>query len=155
MLPLLPFTIGLAAGAAATALWRQGAVRQTFRTTGDKLRTTGWKLREHASSGIDSVRQSGATLRSTVTHALHNVWPAQREESIMDASIVPASSQKQVVKAPGARTKKTTSKSGVKARTASNKTASGTGSKRKSEARAIASPRSVRQKTSTARSKAE
>ncbi|MDO5057711.1 MAG: hypothetical protein Q4E06_10355 [Lautropia sp.] len=63
MLPLLPFIAGIAAGAAGAELWRRGEMPR-------RLGQAGRKLRSAATSGLDSVRQSGAALRDTVAEKL-------------------------------------------------------------------------------------
>lgn len=63
MLPLLPFVVGLAAGAATTGLLRRDSVRR-------KLESAGRSLRSAAETGIDSVRSTSASLRDTVSGTL-------------------------------------------------------------------------------------
>ena len=63
MLPLLPFIAGIAAGAAGAELWRRGNMPR-------RLGEAGRSLRKAASSGLDSVRQTGAALRESVSDTL-------------------------------------------------------------------------------------
>ncbi|MDO4681580.1 MAG: hypothetical protein Q4B17_02170 [Lautropia sp.] len=76
MLPLLPFVAGIAAGAAASELWRRGAVQKGFNTASDKIRSA-------ASSSMESVRQTGAQLRETVSDRLQKAWPGRDEPEIV------------------------------------------------------------------------
>lgn len=66
MLPLLPFIAGIAAGAAATELWRRDAVQKGF---GRARRS----LKRAASTGVDNVRQGSAALRKTVTETVDSL----------------------------------------------------------------------------------
>lgn len=63
MLPLLPFIAGIAAGAAGAELWRRGDMPR-------RLGEAGRSLRKAASSSLDSVRQTGAALRASVSDSL-------------------------------------------------------------------------------------
>lgn len=63
MLPLIPFVVGVAAGAATTGLLRRDDVRH-------KLESASRSLRSAAESGIDSVRSKSASLRETVSDTL-------------------------------------------------------------------------------------
>lgn len=76
MLPLLPFVAGIAAGAAASELWRRGAVQKGFNTASDKIRSA-------ASSSMESVRQTSAQLRETVSDRLQKAWPGRDEPDIV------------------------------------------------------------------------
>ncbi|MDO4232413.1 MAG: YtxH domain-containing protein [Lautropia sp.] len=70
MLPLVPFVVGLAAGAATTGLLRRDSVRR-------KLENAGRSLRSAAETGIDSVRNTSASLRDTVSGTLKKTLPGR------------------------------------------------------------------------------
>lgn len=70
MLPLLPFIAGVAAGATASVIWRQGSVRKGVMSASEKLRSA-------ASNSLFSVRQTSASLRESVAGTLQKAWPSQ------------------------------------------------------------------------------
>ncbi|MDO4905540.1 MAG: hypothetical protein Q4A16_08335 [Lautropia sp.] len=72
MLPLLPFVAGVAAGATASELLRRGSVRRGLNTAGKKLRTA-------ASSGMETVRQTSAHLRESVSDTIQKAWPGRED----------------------------------------------------------------------------
>ena len=71
MLPILPLIIGAAAGAAATQLVRTKAVQQGLKKAGSQIRQAGDTLKQKASDGLDTVRETGAEMRRKVADKLH------------------------------------------------------------------------------------
>lgn len=71
MLPILPLIIGAAAGAAATQLVRNKAVQQGLKKAGSQIRQAGDTLKQKASDGLDTVRETGAQMRRKVADKLH------------------------------------------------------------------------------------
>lgn len=71
MLPILPLIIGAAAGAAATQLVRSKAVQQGLKKAGNQIRQAGDTLKQKASDGLDTVRETGAQMRRKVADKLH------------------------------------------------------------------------------------
>ena len=80
MLPLIPFIAGAVAGITATELWRRGKVQGAAQAASDKLRAS-------AASGLQTVRETGASLRETVVDALHDKWHAMRGGKEADEAI--------------------------------------------------------------------
>lgn len=71
MLPILPLIIGAAAGAAATQLVRSKTVQQGLKKAGSQIRQAGDTLKQKASDGLDTVRETGAEMRRKVADKLH------------------------------------------------------------------------------------
>ena len=75
MLPILPLIIGAAAGAAATQLVRTKAVQQGLKKAGSQIRQAGGTLKQKASDGLDTVRETSAEMRRKVADKLHRRAP--------------------------------------------------------------------------------
>lgn len=75
MLPILPLIIGAAAGAAATQLVRSKTVQQGLKKAGSQIRQAGGTLKQKASDGLDTVRETGAEMRRKVADKLHRRAP--------------------------------------------------------------------------------
>ena len=71
MLPILPLIIGAAAGAAATQLARSKTVQQGLKKAGSQIRQAGGTLKQKASDGLDTVRETSAEMRRKVADKLH------------------------------------------------------------------------------------
>ena len=71
MLPILPLIIGAAAGAAATQLARSKTVQQGLKKAGSQIRQAGDTLKQKASDGLDTVRETSAEMRRKVADKLH------------------------------------------------------------------------------------
>lgn len=81
MLPILPLIIGAAAGAAATQLVRTKAVQQGLKKAGSQIRQAGDTLKQKASDGLDTVRETGAEMRRKVADKLHRRSAAHADDA--------------------------------------------------------------------------
>ena len=81
MLPILPLIIGAAAGAAATQLVRSKAVQQGLKKAGSQIRQAGDTLKQKASDGLDTVRETGAEMRRKVADKLHRRSAAHADDA--------------------------------------------------------------------------
>ena len=88
MLPILPLIIGAAAGAAATQLVRSKAVQQGLKKAGSQIRQAGDTLKQKASDGLDTVRETSAEMRRKVADKLHRraTHPDDADSAYEDAS---------------------------------------------------------------------
>ena len=88
MLPILPLIIGAAAGAAATQLARSKTVQQGLKKAGSQIRQAGDTLKQKASDGLDTVRETGAEMRRKVADKLHRraTHPDDADSAYEDAS---------------------------------------------------------------------
>ena len=93
MLPILPLIIGAAAGAAATQLVRTKAVQQGLKKAGSQIRQAGDTLKQKASDGLDTVRETGAQMRRKVADTLHRRGTARTDDNAYEdasALLLPA-----------------------------------------------------------------
>ena len=81
MLPILPLIIGAAAGATATQLVRSKAVQQGLKKAGSQIRQAGDTLKQKASDGLDTVRETGAEMRRKVADKLHRRSAAHADDA--------------------------------------------------------------------------
>ena len=88
MLPILPLIIGAAAGATATQLVRSKAVQQGLKKAGSQIRQAGDTLKQKASDGLDTVRETSAEMRRKVADKLHRraTHPDDADSAYEDAS---------------------------------------------------------------------
>ena len=144
MLPILPLIIGAAAGAAATQLVRTKAVQQGLKKAGSQIRQAGGTLKQKASDGLDTVRETSAEMRRKVADKLHRraTHPDDADSAYEDASalLLPAPHEE----APAPK-KASRSATGTRRRAARSASTSQTGG---------ASPKSNR-RTTTAREASE
>ena len=144
MLPILPLIIGAAAGAAATQLARSKTVQQGLKKAGSQIRQAGGTLKQKASDGLDTVRETSAEMRRKVADKLHRRAPHtdNADSAYEDASalLLPAPHEE----APAPK-KASRSATGTRRRAARSASTSQTGG---------ASPKSNR-RTTTAREASE
>ena len=140
MLPILPLIIG----AAATQLARSKTVQQGLKKAGSQIRQAGGTLKQKASDGLDTVRETSAEMRRKVADKLHRraTHPDDADSAYEDASalLLPAPHEE----APAPK-KASRSATGTRRRAARSASTSQTGG---------ASPKSNR-RTTTAREASE
>lgn len=144
MLPILPLIIGAAAGAAATQLVRTKAVQQGLKKAGSQIRQAGDTLKQKASDGLDTVRETGAEMRRKVADKLHRraTHPDDADSAYEDASALLLPAPHEEAPAPKKGSRSATGTRRRAARSASTSQAGG------------ASPKSNR-RTTTAREASE
>ena len=140
MLPILPLIIGAAAGAAATQLVRTKAVQQGLKKAGSQIRPAGDTLKQKASDGLDTVRETGAEMRRKVADKLHRRSAAHAgdaDSAYEDASALLLPAPHEEAPAPKKASRSATGTRRRAARSASTSQAGG------------ASPKSTRRTTTT------
>lgn len=144
MLPILPLIIGAAAGAAATQLARSKTVQQGLKKAGSQIRQAGGTLKQKASDGLDTVRETSAEMRRKVADKLHRRAPHtdNADSAYEDASALLLPAPHEEAPAPKKASRSATGTRRRAARSASTSQAGG------------ASPKSNR-RTTTAREASE
>ena len=137
MLPILPLIIGAAAGATATQLVRSKAVQQGLKKAGSQIRQAGDTLKQKASDGLDTVRETSAEMRRKVADKLHRraTHPDDADSAYEDASALLLPAPHEEAPAPKKASRSATGTRRRAARSASTSQAGG------------ASPKSTRRTT--------
>lgn len=137
MLPILPLIIGAAAGAAATQLARSKTVQQGLKKAGSQIRQAGGTLKQKASDGLDTVRETSAEMRRKVADKLHRraTHPDDADSAYEDASALLLPAPHEEAPAPKKGSRSATGTRRRAARSASTSQAGG------------ASPKSTRRTT--------
>ena len=128
MLPILPLIIGATAGAAATQLVRTKAVQQGLKKAGSQIRQAGDTLKQKASDGLDTVRETGAEMRRKVADKLHRRSAAHAgdaDSAYEDASalLLPAPHEEAPAPKKGSRSASTSQAGGASPKSSRRTTA--------------------------------